>query len=54
MFGVAMAEFRVRIEANYVRETGEVKVVREDGHAKVVGDGVNGVDEMDDGDEGGW
>ena len=51
MFGVAMAEFRVGIEAYYVRETGEVKVVREGGDAKVVGDGVNGVDEMDDGDE---
>ena len=51
MFGVAIAEFRVGIEAYYVRETGEVKVVREGGDAKVVGDGVNGVDEMDDGDE---
>ena len=44
MFGVAIAEFRVGVEAYYVRETGEVVVVEG-------GERLEGVDEMDVGDE---
>ncbi|KAL2048150.1 hypothetical protein N7G274_000061 [Stereocaulon virgatum] len=49
MFGVATAEFRVGVEAYYVRETGEVVVVG-DGEGMGGGDGVDEVDEMDVGD----
>lgn len=45
MFGVQMAEFRVRVVAWYERETGEVRVVEGAG-------GDEGVDMDEDGEEG--
>ena len=36
MFGVQMAEFRVRVVAWYKRETGEVRVIEETGEVRVV------------------
>ena len=47
MFGVQMAEFRVRVVAWYERETGEVRVVEGEGEK-----GEEGVDVDGDGDEG--
>ena len=41
MFGVAMAEFRVGVEAYWERETGEVTVVGEGAEREVDGEGMD-------------
>ncbi len=55
MFGVQMAEFRVRVVAWYERETGEVRVVEEEKGEEggdIDGDGDEGM-EIENGDEDG-
>ena len=45
MFGVAMAEFRVSVEAYWERETGKVTVIGEDVEKRVEQEGMDVEDE---------
>lgn len=51
MFGVQLAEFRVRVVAWYERETGEVRVVEGEGEKGEDGVDVDEAMEVENGDE---